>query len=119
MRKWDELPKFMRTDEVKQYYDILIRHEKELRLKRYFDILLSMILLVILSPIMLVISIAIKLDSPTGDLQAGACDTVWKEISHSKVPYYGAECRQDGNTGYDQSGFQTDTGWKSDPWLQD
>ena len=64
MRKWDELPKFMRTDEVKQYYDILIRHEKELKLKRYFDILLSMILLVILSPIMLVISIAIKLDSP-------------------------------------------------------
>ena len=64
MRKWDELPKFMRTDEVKQYYDILIRHEKELRLKRYFDILLSMILLVVLSPIMLVISIAIKLDSP-------------------------------------------------------
>ena len=64
MRKWDELPKFMRPDEVKQYYDILIRHEKELRLKRYFDILLSMILLVILSPIMLVISIAIKLDSP-------------------------------------------------------
>ena len=64
MRKWDELPKFMRTDEVKQYYDILIRHEKELRLKRYFDILLSMILLIILSPIMLVISIAIKLDSP-------------------------------------------------------
>ena len=64
MRKWEELPKFMRTDEVKKYYDILIRHEKELRLKRYFDILLSMILLVILSPIMLVISIAIKLDSP-------------------------------------------------------
>ena len=64
MRKWEELPKFMRTDEVKQYYDILIKHEKELKLKRYFDILLSMILLVILSPIMLVISIAIKLDSP-------------------------------------------------------
>ena len=62
--------KMGRTSEVyenrrsKQYYDILIRHEKELRLKRYFDILLSMILLVILSPIMLVISIAIKLDSP-------------------------------------------------------
>ena len=49
MRKWEELPKFMRTDEVKKYYDILIRHEKELKLKRYFDILLSMILLVIFS----------------------------------------------------------------------
>ena len=52
MRKWEELPKFMRTDEVKKYYDILIKHEKELKLKRFFDILLSMILLVILSPIM-------------------------------------------------------------------
>ena len=49
MRKWEELPKFMRTDEVKKFYDVLIRHEKELKLKRYFDILLSMILLVILS----------------------------------------------------------------------
>lgn len=120
MRKWDELPKFMRTDEVKQYYDILIRHEKELRLKRYFDILLSMILLVILSPIMLVISIAIKLDSPGPVIYKQVRVTQYgKKISHSKVPYYGAECRQDGNTGYDQSGFQTDTGWKSDPWLQD
>ena len=118
MRKWDELPKFMRTDEVKQYYDILIRHEKELRLKRYFDILLSMILLVVLSHVSHQYCNQAGFTG-TGDLQAGACDTVWKEISHSKVPYYGAECRQDGNTGYDQSGFQTDTGWKSDPRLQD
>ena len=28
----------------------------------------------------------------TGDLQAGACDTVWEKISHFKVPYDGAEC---------------------------
>ena len=120
MRKWDELPKFMRTDEVKQYYDILIRHEKELRLKRYFDILLSMILLVILSPIMLVISIAIKLDSPG--------PVIYKQV---RVTQYGKKFHilkfrtmvqnadKIGNTGYNQSGFQTDTGWKSDPRLQD
>ncbi len=36
MRKWDELPKFMRTDEVKQYYDILIRHEKRIKIKEIF-----------------------------------------------------------------------------------
>ena len=36
MRKWEELPKFMRTDEVKKYYDILIRHEKELKLNSLY-----------------------------------------------------------------------------------
>ena len=117
MRKWDELPKFMRTDEVKQYYDILIRHEKELRLKRYsaFDDFTYHFITDHVSH-----QYCNQAGfTGTGDLQAGACDTVWKEIPYSKIPYYGAECRQDGNTGYDQSGFQTDTGWKSDPWLQD
>ena len=113
MRKWEELPKFMRTDEVKKYYDILIRHEKELKLKRYFDILLSMILLVILSPIMLVISIAIKLDSP------GPVIYRQVRVTHFKISYYGTECRQDGNSDHDQSGCKTDPCWKSDQGMQD
>ena len=64
MKKWDELPEFMRNDSVKKYYDILVKHEKELRVKRWLDIALSIILLIVLSPIMLIVSIAIKLDSP-------------------------------------------------------
>ena len=36
MRKWDELPKFMRTDEVKQYYDILDQTRKRIKIKEIF-----------------------------------------------------------------------------------
>ena len=34
MKKWNELPKVMQNDKVKYYYDILLKHEKELKLKR-------------------------------------------------------------------------------------
>ncbi|MBR1703905.1 MAG: sugar transferase, partial [Clostridia bacterium] len=54
----------MRTDAVRPYYDNLKKHEKELYLKRSFDIVAASILLVVLAPIMIVISIWIKLDSP-------------------------------------------------------
>lgn len=64
LRDWDELPDFMRTEAVRPYYDILIKHKKELILKRAFDLVAASILLVILAPIMLVVAIWIKLDSP-------------------------------------------------------
>ena len=41
MKKWNELPKVMQNDKVKYYYDILLKHEKELKLKRAFDIICS------------------------------------------------------------------------------
>ena len=63
MRKWDELPKFMRTDEVKRYYDILQRHKASLILKRLFDIIVAGVLLVLLSPLLLILAVCIKLDS--------------------------------------------------------
>lgn len=63
MRNWDELPAFLKNDAVKPYYDVLKQHGRELKLKRIIDIVIAAMLLVILSPIMLVISIAIKLDS--------------------------------------------------------
>ena len=33
MKKWNELPKVMQNDKVNYYYDILLKHEKELKLK--------------------------------------------------------------------------------------
>lgn len=62
--KWDELPPKMQTDSVRKYYDILIKRKCSLILKRIFDIVCSLILLVILSPVFLVLAIAIKIDSP-------------------------------------------------------
>ena len=64
LRDWDDLPDFMRTEEVRPYYDNLKKHEKELYLKRTFDVVAASILLVLLAPIMFVVAVWIKLDSP-------------------------------------------------------
>lgn len=63
MREWSEIPKFMRNENVKEYYDILKEHEQELKIKRLIDILLAAMLIAVLWPILLLISILIKIDS--------------------------------------------------------
>ncbi len=62
--KWEELPPEMQTDAVRKYYDILEKRKGSLILKRVFDIVCSLIMLVILSPVFLILAIAIKIDSP-------------------------------------------------------
>lgn len=62
--KWDELPSFMRTEEVRPYYDILKRRQVSLLVKRTFDFVMSSLLLLLLSPAFLILSVWIKLDSP-------------------------------------------------------
>lgn len=63
LRKWEELPEKMQCREVRQYYDALSQRKWSLLLKRIFDICLAIILLVILSPLFLIITIAVVLDS--------------------------------------------------------
>ena len=62
--KWEELPPEMQTDSVRKYYDILAKRKCSLIFKRVFDVVCSLILLVILSPVFLILAIAIKIDSP-------------------------------------------------------
>lgn len=64
LKRWEDLPEVMRTEAVRPYYDILQKHKVSLILKRIFDLTVSLIMLLILWPIMLVIAIAVKLDSP-------------------------------------------------------
>lgn len=61
--KWEKLPPEMQTDEVRKYYDILRKRNLSLFWKRVFDIFVSALMLVILSPLFLVLAIAIKIDS--------------------------------------------------------
>ena len=61
--KWEQLPLEMQTEEVRKYYDILKKKKASLFFKRAFDIVASLVLLLILSPIFLVLAIAIKIDS--------------------------------------------------------
>ncbi len=62
--KWEQLPPEMQTATVREYYDILNKRKLSLILKRLFDIFCSVILLVLLSPVFLVLAVAIKTDSP-------------------------------------------------------
>lgn len=64
LKKWDDLPDFMRVDEVRPYWEILNKSRGQLALKRCFDLVVALILLVILAIPMLIIAFMIKLDSP-------------------------------------------------------
>lgn len=63
MRKWNELPEFMKNEEVKTYYNILQKKKTSLMLKRVFDVIVSILMIILLSPILIAVSIWIKLDS--------------------------------------------------------
>ncbi len=62
--KWEQLPANMQTEAVKKYYDILQKKKVSLFFKRIFDLVFSVIALIVSSPIFLVLAIAIKADSP-------------------------------------------------------
>ena len=63
LRKWENLPPEMQVPEVKEYYDLLSKRKFQLVLKRAFDVAVSFLLLVMLSPAFAVLAVAIKLDS--------------------------------------------------------
>lgn len=63
LKKWEDLPKEFQTDEVKVYYDLLKKKSVSLFFKRCFDIFVSAIMLILLSPVFLILAIAIKIDS--------------------------------------------------------
>lgn len=66
LRDWDELPKYMRTKEVRPYYESLQKKTRSLVLKRYFDLSVSSVMLLILSPVMITVAILIVTDSKGG-----------------------------------------------------
>lgn len=66
LKEWDQIPEEMKCDEVYSYYEVLSKKKGSLLLKRIFDICAAAILLIILSPVFLVVSILIAIDSPGG-----------------------------------------------------
>ena len=63
LRQWEDLPEFMRIPEVRPYWEVLNKRRIQLILKRIFDVIVSVILLVFLFIPMVIISIMIKKDS--------------------------------------------------------
>lgn len=66
LREWNKLPKSMRTEAVRPYYERLKKKKVSLVLKRAFDVIASSIMFVILSPLLIIISILIVIDSKGG-----------------------------------------------------
>lgn len=66
LKNWNELPEYMRTDEVRLYYDLLQKKKISLFFKRVFDIVVSLIMIILCSPFLLIISILIMKDSKGG-----------------------------------------------------
>lgn len=62
-REWDDIPEFMRNEEVRKYYNILQKRRFSLLLKRFFDIVLSIFMMILLIPVFIAISVWIKADS--------------------------------------------------------
>ncbi|WP_294143633.1 sugar transferase [uncultured Clostridium sp.] len=61
--RWEQLPEFMRTEEVRPYYERLEKRKISLLIKRSFDFVMSSVMLLLLSPVLLLLSLWIRLDS--------------------------------------------------------
>ncbi len=66
LRNWDDIPRFMQCEEVRKYYDILSKKKWSLRLKRCFDIVAGVGVLIVTAIPMAIISIKIATESPGG-----------------------------------------------------
>lgn len=82
LKAWNKLPQEFQNESVRPYYEALSRKKGQLLVKRIADILLSAALLIILSPVMLILAVAIKLDSPGS--------VIFRQV---RVTQYGKEFR--------------------------
>lgn len=64
LKKWEDLPEQLQTDAVRPYYEVLKKKQGSLIIKRIFDVVVSALMLLVLSPVFLILAVAIKLDSP-------------------------------------------------------
>ncbi len=63
LRKWEDIPEFMRLDEVRPYWEILYKKRRQLVLKRMLDVVMAFILAVLLFIPMIIIAIMVKAES--------------------------------------------------------
>lgn len=61
--KWEDLPDNMKIEEVRPYYDILSKKKGQLLIKRLFDFIVALIMLIVLCIPIAIISVWIKFDS--------------------------------------------------------
>ncbi|NBI63103.1 sugar transferase [Clostridiales bacterium] len=63
LAQWNQLPEEWKTDAIRRYYDLLLKRKGSLLIKRGFDLIVSLIMTILLSPVLLILAILIKVDS--------------------------------------------------------
>ena len=63
VRRWETLPEYMRNEKVRPYYELLSKKWFALAMKRCFDFVAALVLLLLLWPVLLAIAVWIKVDS--------------------------------------------------------
>ena len=63
LRDWEDLPDFMRLAEVRPYWEILNKKKWQLSVKRSFDVIFALMLIILLMGPMIVMAVLIKSDS--------------------------------------------------------
>ena len=63
LRQWEDLPEFMKNDAVRPYWEVLNKRRGQLVAKRVFDLVVSVLMLIVLAVPMAIITVWIKLDS--------------------------------------------------------
>lgn len=66
MKKWEKLPQDFQNEDVRPYYEILSHKTGSLVLKRVFDFLLALFLLLLLLPVFLILAVWVGCDSKGG-----------------------------------------------------
>lgn len=64
LRSWNDIPDRMRNKEVRRYYNVILKHSGWLNMKRFLDVIIASVMLLVLGIPMLIIAVAIKMDSP-------------------------------------------------------
>ena len=63
LKKWEDLPEEIKNEKTRIYYNKLEKRKVSLLIKRFFDIIFSIVLLLLLLPFFVILAIAIKIDS--------------------------------------------------------
>lgn len=61
--KWDDIPADLKNEYVEKYYSALRKRKCSLFMKRAFDIVISIVMIIVLSPVLAGLALLIKLDS--------------------------------------------------------
>jgi len=68
LKKWQHLPPILQNEHIKPYYEILHKKKFGLFVKRFLDILFSLLLLIPAIPFILIVCLLIVIDSPGSPL---------------------------------------------------